>query len=251
MEISNGEILYDSIQRNGICRINNIANIILKDLETRIGRVYFKQEMSSINKIYALIEQGCYPYMEDLLKKHGYDLSVELQYLLVNIGMGAIKDLRIIDKFPSYEMGRIVDNHYLLLTVVGEIDITPLSRYLKDKKVNNFALKYNSHGFCHEATLKFIQENNFYKGITSLIPNQFGERQYHSYVEVEDGYVDFANSIHLSKENFEKIMKPEILSEIHGFDLDRITNSLDEQDLQEEKSQLVRIAVHEQLRRRK
>jgi hypothetical protein len=249
MSINNGEILYEGIQNTGKIRINRIVDIIIRELEPRVGKLNFPSNIKSINKIYVLIENGYYPYMEEILKKHGYDLKVELQFLLVNLTNGTINSVDKLMKFPSSLSINLVDNQYIFNTTVGLINITPLHIYMGDKKVQSFALHNDCRGGCHLATLEFIKRYRSYKGITSLVPNQFGERQYHSYVEIGDGYADFANNAYLQREDFEKIMIPETLSEVYGYELEDKINLLDEHDLPKSKTGLVRIAVHEQLKR--
>ena len=94
---------------------------------------------------------------------------------------------------------------YELETSLGVIKVTPLTRYNKDGKIMHFALTKETHGYCHMAAEEFIRENPKYTAITSLVNNQFGERQYHSYIETPDGYVDFANNAHFSKADFARL----------------------------------------------
>ena len=95
----------------------------------------------------------------------------------------------------------------------------------------NFALSKDTHGFCHMASEEFIRMYPKYTAITSLVNNQFGEKQYHTYIETPDGYADFANNAHLSKKDFEKIMQPQELN----------------RDLDSSKALLLRLGVHRQI----
>lgn len=250
--MSKGERIYYDIQERGRKNIEYKAERVLRDLVPVMGYINFPQQIDSINKIYALLENGYYPWMQQLLTKYGYDYGVELQHLLSNIAhcertMGYDSIRAFITRFPSIDRIHRGVFEYQVDTKVGTIMFTPLTRYSKDSKIKSFALQKDTHHFCHMSAQEFIMENPEYRAITSLVANQFGEQHYHSYIETPEGYADFANNIHLSKEDFERVMRPHVLNSVTGYELASQEKELGEEDLSPEKSLLLRLAVHKQL----
>ena len=251
--MNKGEKIYSEIQKKGIMNIEEVASRILRNLEPVIGYIKFPVGYSSINKIYVLLENGYYPWMEKELKKYGYDAAVELQYVMMNIAYGekivGFDSLnRTISRFPSVSKIYRGVLEYQLETSVGTIFLASLTRYSKDSKINSFALQYDTRGVCHTAALEFIKKNPECVAVTSLVKNQFGERQYHSYVQTPDGYADFANNIHLSRRDFNKVMEPQVLNEVAGYELAAREKELTSDDLSTDKTLLLRLAVHNQIK---
>lgn len=254
--MSKGERIYYNIQEQGRKNIQAKAERILNDLVPIFGYPNFPLGMDSINKIYVLLENGYYPWMEQVLKKYDYDLSVELQHVIANIAYGekimGYDSLRnFILHFPSLNGIHRGSYEYQLDTNIGEIFIAPLNRYAKDSKIKSFALQKETHHYCHMAAQEFITLNPEYAAITSLVANQFGEQHYHTYIETPDGYADFANNVHLSKEDFEKIMRPQILNKVNGYELKEQEQTLNGDDLGPDKALLLRLAVHNQVKKLK
>lgn len=252
--MTKSENLYYSIQKGGIIKIESIAREILSKINANLGLPQFPNGMSSIGKIYFLIENGWYPYISRFLIEKNYNLEVELQYaisLIMNIDKYAGMNINFnpIKNFSSVESINYANGTYSFNTISGRVNVKALNKFSEDSNIKRFSLSDDFRGYCHEGARSFITYFPTYKAITSLIPNQFDEKQYHSYIELDNGYVDFANNAYFSKEDFDKIMKPNILSEVYGYELQEKISQLDEQDLPDSKSPLVRIAVHEQLQR--
>ena len=249
-----GEALYYNIQNIGRAQIDAIAERILRDLYPVLGRVKFPVGTSSVNKIYILLENGYYPWMEKTLQKYGYDYGVELQFLMMNIAYGELTGgydhiRSFATRFPSIDKIHRGVYEYQLDTKLGSIMVAPLTRYSKDSKIKNFAIQKYSHGYCHMAAQEFIEVNPDYTAVTSLIADQFGHQQYHSYIETPEGYADLANNIHLSKDDFDKVMRPQILNMVNGHELESQRELLTVEDLPDNKALLLRLAVHQQVKK--
>lgn len=249
-----GERIYYEIQEAGRKRVEEISERILRDLYPTFGKINFPSNMSSINKIYALLENGYYPWMESVLNKYGYDYSAELQFLMMNISYGEMSGgydriRSFATKFPSVDGIHRGIFEYQLDTKLGTIMLAPLTRFSKDSKIKSFALSKQSYYACHIAAQEFIQANPNYTAVTSLIVNQFGEQHYHSYIETPEGYADFANNIHLSKSDFERVMRPQVLNIVTGNELEEQSRSLTTEDLPQTKALLLRLAVHNQIKK--
>lgn len=247
------ELIYRLIQEHGKQNIELTAASILRYLEQRLGNIGFPSNLSNINKLYILLENGYYPLMQKVLDSYDYDYGVELQHLLMNIAYGEansdFESLRtFMHRFPSIHDIYRDDQKYYLDTRIGAISFEPLRRYSKDKKIRRFALQYETYGYCHVAALEFIKLNPDYRAVTSLIANQFGERHYHSYVETEDGYADFSNNIYMTNEDFNKVMRPKVLNSVTGNQLAEQEQELTSEDLPETKTLLLRLAVHNQIK---
>ena len=250
--MNKAERIYCDIELEGRKKIADKTQAILRDAVPVIGTMRFPYNLQSINKIYFLLENGYYPWLEKYLQKHGYSFKPELQHLISVItygerSMGYDYIRMALSRFPSLKGIHRGMCEYELETAIGTIRLTPLTRYLKDGKIMNFALDKDTHGFCHIAAEEFIRMNPKYTAITSLVNNQFGEKQYHSYIETPDGYADFANNVHLSKKDFEKIMNPEELNRVTGEELASQTLELSHEDLDESKALLLRLGVHRQI----
>ena len=251
--MTKGEKTYYDIQEVGKRNIEEIAATIIRNLNPILGRVYFPKDLSSINKLYFLLESGCYPWIKKELQKYGYSSEVEIQHLIRNVtylesqyGYDSIKCA--ISKFPAFKCLYRGVYEYQMDTSIGLITFTPLTRYIKDNRIRRFALTKDTNHYCHAASLEFIQANPEYVAITSLVNNQFGERQYHSYVETPDGYADFSNNAYLSKQDFEKVMEPQILNKVAGYELAQKEAELTSEDLPADKTLLLRLAVHNQIK---
>lgn len=250
--MNKAEKVYHQIELQGRQRIAEKTQAVLREAAPMIGMIQFPYNLQSINKIYCLLENGYYPYLEKYLKKYGYDFGPELQHLIsvVTYGersMGYDYIRRALTRFPSFKGIHRGMYEYELETSLGVIRVTPLTRYNKDDRIMRFALTKETHGYCHMAAEEFIRENPKYTAITSLVNNQFGERQYHSYIETPDGYADFANNAHFSKDDFEKIMNPEELNRVTGENLLKQAQELTSDDLDESKALLLRLGVHRQI----
>lgn len=250
--MNKGEQIYYNIQEKGIRKIEVVAEKVLRDLTPILGELSFPRTISSINKIYILLERGYYSWMKKTLEKYGYDYGVELQYLMMNLAYGEITGQcdqirKSIVRFPSID--RVYsEGLYQLETKLGTIMLEPLTRYSKDSEIKRFALQHRAHGMCHVASLQFIQRHPSYRAVTSLVANQFGEQQYHSYIETSDGYADLSNNIHLSKGDFDKVMRPQVLNTVTGYELSQQEKQLNAEDLPDSKTLLLRLAVHEQIK---
>lgn len=256
MKKMNEKELYYSIQDEGIVRVEQIASHILKILQAQIGIVSFPPKLNSIQKIYILLENGYYSYLEKILIENNYSFEAEIQYLIKVLSYFDRKATpteaaNLIKSFPTIKSIDFSNNQYIINSMFGTINITPLHRFMKDSRIRHFSLSDDFSKFCHEGVRSFLVYYPEYKGVTSLIPSQFGEKQYHSYVELETGYADFSNNVYLSKKDFEGIMNPEVLSKVYGYEVDEKMKNLKSWGIKEEKSNLVRIAVDEQIKRRK
>ena len=72
--MSKAETLYNYIQYGGKKRIEEIVDQIMWELLPIIGPIQFPESISTnntINKIYALLENGYYPYLAQALEKYG------------------------------------------------------------------------------------------------------------------------------------------------------------------------------------
>lgn len=250
--MNKAERVYYDIEMEGRKRIAAKTSAILKDASPIIGTLRFPVNLQSINQLYFLLENGYYPWLEKWMQKYGYDFRPELQHLISVItygerSMGYDYIRMALSRFPSIQGIHRGMYEYELETRLGTINITPLTRYLKDGRIKNFALEKDTHGFCHMAAEEFIRMNPKYTAITSLVNNQFGEKQYHSYIETPDGYADFANNVHLSKKDFEKIMSPEELNQVTGEELASQALELSSEDLDDSKALLLRLGVHRQI----
>ena len=252
--MSKGERVYYDIQEVGRKKISDKAERVLRDLVPTLGYINFPQNIDSINKIYALLENGYYPWMQRSLDRYGYDFGAELQHVIANIAhleksMGYDSIRNLVLKFPSIERLHRGTYEYQLDTKIGTIFIAPLTRYSKDSKIKSFALQKDTHHYCHMSAQEFIMLNPSYTAITSLVANQFGEQQYHSYIETPEGYADFANNVHMSKEDFERLMRPQVLNSVTGYELATQISELTSDDLSDDKSLLLRLAVHNQMKK--
>jgi hypothetical protein len=250
--MNKAERVYYNTEMLGRAKIAEKTTMVLRDSAPMIGQIRFPYNLQSINQLYFLLENGYYPWLEKSLKHYGYDFGPELQHLISvvtygerSMGFDYIK--MALSKFPSFKGIHRGMYEYELETALGTIKVTPLTRYMKDGKIMKFALTKETHGFCHMAAEEFIRENPQYTAITSLVDNQFGEKQYHSYIETPDGYADFANNAHFSKSDFEKIMHPQELNRVTGEDLLNQASELSFNDLGENKALLLRLGVHRQI----
>ena len=192
--------------------------------------------------------------MECVLNKYGYDYGAELQFLMMNIAYGEMSGgydriRSFVTKFPSVDGIHRGVFGYQLGTKLGTIMLAPLTSFSKDSKIKSFALQKQSYSLCHMASQEFIQQNPGYTAVTSLIANQFGKQHYHSYIETPEGYADFANNIHLSKEDFERVMRPKVLNKVTGYELEEQSRLLTKDDLPQDKALLLRLAVHNQIKK--
>lgn len=250
--MNKGENIYYEIQKNGEKRVNETADKILRNLSPVLGYIQFPCDMSPINKIYALIENGFYPWMQKALAQYGYDYGAELQFLMLNmayreniVGVEPVKSF--LSNFPSVNSAYYGNPTYQLETKLGRVMITPLTKFTQDSNIRTFAIQKNAYGVCHMAAQEFIMTNPSYMAITSLVSNQFGEYHYHSYVETEEGYADFANGVYLSQDDFKKIMRPKVLNTVCGHELEQQAAQLEQDDLPPDKALLLRLAVHNQI----
>lgn len=250
--MNKAERVYYNTAVEGRKKIAETTDLVLREAAPLIGVIRFPYNIQSINKLYFLLENGYYPWLEKPLSKHGYSFSPELQHLtsVITYGeqsMGYDYIHMAVSRFPSLKGIYRGTYEYELETVLGTIHLTPLTRFIKDGKIMKFALEKNTHGFCHIAAEEFIRLNPKYTAVTSLIDNQFGEKQYHSYIETPSGYADFANNAYFSKKDFEKIMTPIELNRVTGEELEYQTRELTDDDLDENKALLLRLGVHRQI----
>lgn len=251
--MTKGEKLYYSIQEEGIYRVEKIAAAILKEIDMHFGLPKLDNNINSIDKLYILIQNGYYPFIEELLERNGYNFRVELQLLIKNFMFNdktqGDPHNNPFNQFQSIRGVGFENGIYTLNTRVGLVRAQPLNRVSFDKKIHKYSLIQNYEKYCHEAVLNFIRTNQEYKAVTSIVPSQFGEEQYHSYIELENGFVDFARNAYLLKDDFFKIFIPRVISQVYGYELEEKESLLDETDLPKDKHLLARIAVHEQIKR--
>lgn len=245
--------IYQSIQLDGKQRIEKKAQNLLAVIEQFYGPISFPSNMDSINKIYALLSSGVGCEIIDFLLENGYSLEVELQYLIANIGYFARNNCEqnqfsTFLKFPVLNRIEELEEGYLLDSKVGRIQVFPLTRFSKNRAIIQFALQYNCYGFCHDATHIFLKQNPDYVGVTSLITNQFQEKQYHSYIRGEGGIIDFAHNMYFKEEDFEKVFHPQELNQVAGYALEEAESQLGNDDLGKDKCLLLRLALKEQVR---
>ncbi len=253
--MSKAETLYNYIQYGGKKRIEEIVDQIMWELLPIIGPIQFPESISTnntINKIYALLENGYYPYLAQALEKYGYDYNAELQFILMNIAYResqlSFNQLLTFTKFPSLHGLETNGNRYCAKTKIGTITFYPITK-CPNPRLKAFALQYHFHGYCHEAALNFIKRYPEYQAVTSLVPNQFGEQQYHSYIDDSGKIADLANNLYMDKEDFTLLMKPTVLNEVRGSELSYQEKTLTYEDLPETKETLLRLALHQQIKR--
>ena len=252
--MTKGEQLYKRIQYDGKIVIEEASANVIQLFEADFFRVNIKSP-NSINKIYELIGQGHYKKLKAWLDVLEYSNSAELQYLIRNFGFSymlpnAEEMYARALKFPSLNGFNIKPNNYILDTSAGRITVMPL-QFAKDSIISEFASKYQCMALCHEATYEFIKQNPSYQGITSLIENQFGERQYHSYVLGNEGYIDFANNVLWNPAEFDVLMQPEELNTVTGNEIEVRLCELGNDDLPDNYSKILRLAVSEQLKKKR
>jgi len=248
-----GERLYQSIQYKGKERIEEQADWIIDRFQARYFPISFPQNISNMNKVYMLMENG---YLDKLLPIlaaiHFYSFEAELQYIVMNLGYSH----RVtnpdciyagIEQFPSIHSLDVGRNWFELNTKLGIVRVATLQA-LRDQPVAEFARKYDCYALCHEATYEFLSQNPEYYGETSLIANQFGEKHYHSYIKTNEGCVDFANNVLWSRESFQIVMSPEKLNRVQGLTLDKALRGLNGDDLPDTYSPVLRLAVSKQLK---
>lgn len=244
--------IYNKISGNKR-RAEKLAQEILNEIEKRYGTISYPWKLDSLNKILFLLKVGCAPSIMGILMSHGYTYEIELQYILANMGYYARMDNEMqhvctLSKMPSLNYMFPSGSGYIIDCKLGRIMATPLNRWEKDLKVCRYASLGSGYAFCHDMALHFITKYPEYEAVTSLVPYAFQERQYHSYVRSNEDIIDFAHNMHMSKEDYEKIMSPMELNSVHGYELEEKEATLTEDDLGPNKNLLVRLAVSKQRR---
>lgn len=245
------EQIYHSIQIDGKERIEMQAQQLIAIIEKHYGGLSFPDYMDSINRIYSLLSIGLGESLIDFLLENGYSYLVETQYLIANIGYFARQNkenniLPTLLQFPSLKGIKEIMGGYVFDSKIGKIQLFPLSRNLPDTPISRFALQQNYYGACHEAIHMYLKENPQGLGITSLIENQFGEKQYHSYLQEEDSIIDFAHNVSMNQADFNRVFRPQELNRIHGWELEQAEKCLTKEDLDPEKCLLLRLALQKQ-----
>ena len=252
--MTRGELLYRDIHLAGKEKIEEIASGIIEKFEEEYYPVDIGGKINAINKVYALIAHGYYDKVKTWLGEVGYKAEAEIQHIITNFGYSYVLQGNNVytkmSRFSSLETFTKYPECYVLNTCLGEVTVWPL-HLIKNRNISQFAWENNWVDQSHQATCHFLRANPMYSAVTSLIVEQFGMEQYHSYIPTKAGYIDFANNVLWKAKEFDRIMNPCILDAVSGHELEKRANKLTEEDLSSEYNLLLRLAVNKQLKKSK
>lgn len=244
---------YNNIKKQ-YKEVEDIAERIVEEFIRKYGAFYyicFPEGYPPLMKIFSLVQNGLGELLWPLLEKENYIFEPEVQYMLANIDAQLRNNLSVCyssvwKMFYSFENICKIGNHYVLDTKIGTLVTTPLLEYSENTRVQAYSFLKSCYGFCHDGVEEFIRFNPEYQAVTGLIPHQFGRQQYHSYVRHDGKIIDIAHGICMEEEEYNRIMKPIPLNEVHGYELEEQKAKLDGNEIGPEKSLLVRLAVSKQ-----
>lgn len=228
-----------------------IAQSVIDDFQRTFGYIAFPDNYDPFLKLFSLIENGFGEILWPVLQELNYCYEPEIQYMLANMDM-RIRYGKSIYAYPGWRMFYSFEaifkakRGYILETKAGVLLTTPLLEYSEDKKIQQYASYRTYYGFCHDAVERFARSNPEYQIVTGLIPDQFGRKQYHSYLKQDGKVLDIAHGACIDEDNYNKIMKPETLNTLYGYELDEAEQKLDGNEIGPEKCLLVRLAVAKQ-----
>lgn len=243
--------LYNSI-KSGHEEVLKIASQVVQSFERYYGPC-FLPGYDPLSKLYIIISSGYGDVLWPMLKDLDYSYSAELQTVFAMIDSLVRNNVSVIHStnwtgFYSLDNIQRLGEHYVLDTKEGTIVTTPLTEYREDRNVFEYANKRGYYGFCHDAAERFLKEYPEYQAVTCLMPHQFGRKHYHSYVKKDGKIFDFSHNACIDEEIYNKIMKPILLNEVYGYELESEENKLGSDELGPEKCLLMRLAVAKQRR---
>lgn len=231
-----------------VCKI---ANGVIQSFEECYGPCFFHSELDSLSKLYRMISSGYGDILWPFLERLDYSYSAEFQTifatmdLLLRSGMSVMFSNNWTCYYSIENLVKLQD-YYVLDTKEGTLVITPLTGYRADKRIYEYANRRSYYGFCHDATERFTKENPEYQAVTSLMPLQFGRKHYHSYIKKDGKVFDFAHNICMDEDAYQTFMRPTLLNEVYGYELEGEQKKLGNDELGPEKCLLLRLAVAKQ-----
>ena len=230
-----------------------IAEGVIESFERYYGPCYRQPGYDSVSQLYTMLLYGYGDILWPILKDLNYNYAAELQTVFAMMDALVRNNQSVIYSvnwtcFYSIDNIKRIGESYVLETKEGTMVTTPITEYREDLKIWEYANRRGYYGFCHDAAERFLKEHPEYQAVTSLMPHQFGRKHYHSYVKKDGKVFDFSHNACIDEETYNRIMKPILLNEVYGYDLESEESKLGSDELGPEKCLLMRLAVAKQRR---
>lgn len=250
------EETYKRIQKDSSIENELIAKEIVQNLEKEYSNVLSLTELwkdkSYMEKLFLLLSSPSKFLViaelnkKDLTgnKKYQYSLNAELQLIIANICYS--NEYRTVKNFEDLQSlinAQVFIDHFLLNTHVGVIKVFKTSHIFPNLK------DYTRYGECHYQCHRLILNESGVSASTALIDRPLGGKHYHSFINYDDYVIDLSHNALMTKEDYSKAFKPEILNTIYGeelyFEEERINNK---ESLGKDKELLLRLALDKQVK---
>lgn len=235
---------YYETQIDSTKKCEELAREIIVKLDSLLNtNMALINQIDNTNKLFGLLLNSQYhDILLPILEKYEYSKHAEFQFLVVN---ACLRYISKVQELPILQGYIERENGFLLQTQLGNISVKKAGTVIPE--ISSFT----KYGQCHEQCESFIRLYNNVRATTALIDQPLGGyKHYHSFIEFENCVIDLSHNAYMTMVDYERCFAPIRLNSINGYELSEEERRINSQEnLGEDKSLLLRLALDKQVRK--